>query len=243
MSGLASYHSLRHGVTLALAVAGILTTVRVGSSAGNISELLAAVAANTLAPTTVCADVRIETPAKGVAHLCAHDDALYVEVKDGVRALVRPGKILVGDDGRSSPAPPKTAFAGDLLLEDLTPFTVASLAYPQVSDEGPSGTVVTSAPKGPSPYALLVYTIDPEQRAIVGVKYYEGSVSDLVKFRTDEIVTVAGKPRPSSITVEQVAPPETTRLTLTWREAADTPAKLFTPEGLTAPSGLAWPAS
>jgi len=234
MSGLASYHSLRLGVTLALAVAGALVTVRVASSAGGIRELLAAVAANATAPTTVCADVRIEEPEKGSAALCLHDDAVFVQVKDGVRALVRPGTVLLDDDGTAAPAPPATVVTGDLVLEDLTPFTVASLAYPQVSDEGPSGTVVTSAPApaAKSPYALLVYTIDPERGAIRGAKYYEGSVSDLLKFRTDELVEVAGKPRPSVITLERVSPPRITRLRLKWREAPDVPASVFTPEGL-----------
>jgi len=233
MSGLASYHSLRRGVTLLLAVAGTLATVRAASSAGGIRELLAAVAANATAPTTVCADVRIEEPDEGSALLCAHDDAVFVQVKDGVRALVRPGTILLADGDTAVPAPPATVVTGDLVLEDLTPFTVASLAYPQVSDEGPSGTVVTSAPAGASPYALLVYTIDPERAAIRGAKYYQGSVSDLLKFRTDELVEVAGKPRPSMITLERVVPPRVTRLRLKWREAPDLPASVFTAEGLT----------
>jgi hypothetical protein len=244
MSGLASYYSLRRGVTLTLAVAGLLATVRAASSAEGIRELLAAVAANATAPTPVCADVRIETPEKGSARLCARDDAVYVEVEGGVRALIRPGTILMADDSTATPAPPATVLAGDLLLEDMTPFTTASLAYPQVSDEGgPSGTVVTSAPAGKSIYALLVLTIDPERAALVGTKYYEGSVSDLVKFRTDELVEVGGRPRPSAITVERVAPPRTTRLRLKWREAPDVPAALFTPEGLAKPSQLASPAS
>jgi hypothetical protein len=233
MSGLASYHSRRRRVTLAVAVAALLATGRATAPAAGIRELLAAVAANATAPTPVCADVRIETPDEGRARLCARDDAVYVEVQGGLRALVRPGTILMADDGEATPAPPATAVAGDLLLEDLTPFTTASLAYPQVSDEGPSGTVVTSAPAGKSIYALLVLTIDPERAAVRGTKYYEGSVSDLVKFRTDELVDVGGRPRPSVITVERVAPPRTTKLRLKWREAPDVPAALFTAEGLT----------
>jgi len=37
----------------------------------------------------------------------------------------------------------------DVLLEDLMPLTPSYFRLPQVSDEGPTGTVVTGAPAGP----------------------------------------------------------------------------------------------
>src|SRR4029077_21062549 len=108
------------------------------------------------------ADVRIQCTgggavSRGGAVFLGRAETLYVEVKGGQRALVRPGHILLAKDGKAVEAPVGEAFADtDLLLEDLAVFTPASLRLPQVSDDGPAGVVVTSAPAGPSAYALLV---------------------------------------------------------------------------------------
>ena len=114
---------------------------------------------------------------------------------------------------------------------------------PQVSDEGPTGMVVTGAPTPPTAYALLVHTIDPERAVIVRTKYYRDSVTNLVKMgRDDGFTQVGGRWRPGTIAVEAFRPePRTTTLTLAWREAPDAPAAVFTPTGLRVPSPIAWP--
>jgi hypothetical protein len=167
-------------------------------------------------------------------------DALYVEVKDGQRALLRPGHVVVAKDGKPVDAPVGESFAGtDVLLEDLVPFTAASLKTPQVSDDGPAGVVVTSAPAGPSAYALIVHTIDRTRHAIVRTLYYRDLINNLSKTRRDTgFVTAAGGSRPGEVTVETVRQASSTTLTLTWREAPDAPARLFEPAGVAQPSGL-----
>jgi hypothetical protein len=163
------------------ALLGVLIAAAAGAVA--LPELLARIAAGARAPAPLRADGRLAL-AGGVAHpivLLARGGAVYVEVRDGVRALVRPDRIDVAGGGDAS-AP----LAGsDLRLEDLRPFAADSLRFPQVSDEGPDRVVVTGAPARPSAYALLVHTIDPARAVVVATQYYAGTVSNLVKRRHD----------------------------------------------------------
>jgi len=227
----------------------LLTLIVAASRAGaaDLPALLTAVAANARFDAPARADVRIECsepcPRAGTqAVFLGRGDALYVETKNGLRALVRPGQVFVAEDGKATEAAAGRTFADtELLLEDLAVFTPASLKVPQVSDDSPAGIVVTSAPGERSAYALLVHTIDPADKVIVRSNYYRDSVSNLVKIRHDSAaVKVGGHPRPGEITVEKIRGPTTT-LKLAWRDAPEAPATLFEPAGLATPSGLAWP--
>src|SRR5438034_5167576 len=88
----------------------------VRARAEGLPELLQAVATNARFAAPARADVRIEcgggcraggTP----AIFLGRGDALYVEVKGGQRALVRPGRILVAQGGKASEAPPGQTLA------------------------------------------------------------------------------------------------------------------------------------
>ena len=215
--------------------------------ADTLTDALAAVESNARFATPARADVRVECAACGTsgrpAILLGRGDVVYVEVKDGQRALVRPGGVLVARDGKAAEAAKGEPFAGsDLLLEDLAVFSAASLKVPQISDDGPAGLVVTAAPSRPSAYALLVDTIDRGRHVIVRTLYYEDLINNLTKTRHDGGWTqVAGGWRPGEMTVESVRRGTRTHLTLTWHDAPDAPAALFEPAGLEKPSGLAWP--
>jgi len=215
--------------------------------AEGLGELLQAVATNARFASPARADVRVECgegchAAGTPAVFLGRGDALYVEVKGGQRALLRPGSILVAQDGKVSEASPGQAFAGtDILLEDLLPFTPATLKQPQISDDGPAGMVVTAAPAGRSTYALLVNTIDRERHAIVRTLYYRDLINNLSKTRRDAaLVRVGASWRPGEITVESVRQATRTHLTLSWHEAPDAPQALFEPAGLEKPSELRW---
>ena len=218
------------------------------ASAGDLTELLAAVATDARVDVPLRADVRIECrPACQTqrAIFLARGDAVYVETRDGLRALVRADDVLVLQGTHAVPAP-LDARLGDtpVLLRDLFPFTAKSLALPQVSDDGPDGVVVTSAPSGRSPYVLLVHTIDRERHVIVKTQYYTESIGHLAKIRRDGgFGKVGSHERPGEITVDAFDPTRNARLTLSWREVSDAPAALFEPGGLEHPSGLEWPAS
>src|SRR6266403_1128164 len=200
--------------------------------AESLAELLQAVAANARFASPARADVRI-----------GRGDALYVEVKGGQRALIRPAQILVARRGKASEAAPGETLADtDVLLEDLAVFTPTALKQPQISDDGPAGLVVTAAPAGRSSYALLVNTIDRERRAIIRTLYYRDLINNLSKTRRDAAFARVGASwRPGEITVETVRQATKTHLTLSWREAPDVPDALFEPAGLGQPSGLGWP--
>lgn len=226
----------------------LLCLVTSGSpAAAGLAGLLAAVAANARFPAPTRADVRIArrdgaaTTTADVVFL-GGGHTTYVETRDGLRALVRPGKIVVRTAAGIVRAPMGTRVAGsDLLLEDLVPVTPDLLQVPQVSDEGPTGTVVTGAPAFPSARVLVVLTIDPETRVVTRVKYFEKSISDLAAFRKDEtFADLAGHVRPTRIAIDRTRERTSTRLDLAWRAAPEVPRSVFTLRGLRAASPIAW---
>jgi len=237
MTAWLSYHTRLVIPILFVAVAAV--------RAEELRDLLPVIAAQARAPRPLRADLRLER--EGVptvqAVLLERGGRRYLETRTGTRALLSPGKVVVVRNGRVARAAPGTALEGsDILLEDLEPFGTGSLTVPQVSDEGPTGMVVTGAPTPPTAYALLVHTMDPEKAVIVKTKYYRESVSNLVKMsRDDDFIEVAGRWRPGTFVMETFRPDtRTTTLTLAWREAPDAPAAVFTPAGLRAPSPITW---
>jgi hypothetical protein len=232
---------MRFSAAIALVLAGT------GAQAASPAALLGAVAANARFPTATRADVRLESTqdhrtTEGAAVFIGRGRTLYVETRDGTRALVRPSKILVRSGRRVVRSAPGARLGKtDVRLEDLVPVTAAMFKLPQVSDEGPTGTVITGAPAFPSARALIVLTIDPDTAVVTRVKYYEKSISDLAAFRRDEdFADVDGHRRPTRITIDRPADASTTRLALTWRAAPETSPLLFTPRGLLAPSPITW---
>src|SRR5262249_54165816 len=125
----------------------------------------------------------------------------------------------------------------------LEPFGNRAIDVPQVSDEGPTGTTITAAPRPPSAYVLLVYTADADRPVIDRTKYYRDTITNLVKMaRFEDFVEVGGRWRPGTMTVETFRPaPRTTRVVFRWHEAPDTPPAVFTTAGLRAPSPIRWP--
>src|SRR5262245_59164838 len=157
-----------------------------------LAQLLDATARNARFPGPTRADLGIERKAGGQttvgqAVMLGNRRTIYVETRDGARALVRPGKIAVRTGGRVVRAAAGARLGGsDVLLEDLVVFTPGLLKLPQISDEQPTGIVLTGAPTPPSTRALLVLTIEPGSFAVTRTKYYEGSISDLAAYRRDE---------------------------------------------------------
>ena len=227
-----------------LAVAALCRT----AGAVTLGELLPAVAANARFEAPARADVTIAcspdcTPPKTHAVFVGRGETLYVEVAGGQRALLAPDGITVARDGKPAPAKTGEAFADtDILLEDLVPFTAASLKMPLVSDDGPAGTVVTAAPARASAYVLIVSTIDSAEHVVKRVQLYQDSIGNLTRIvRNGEWADVDGHKRPGEITLENVRKGITTKLTLAWRAMPDAPPALFAPDALAKPSGLAAP--
>ena len=102
--------------------------------------------------------------------------------------------------------------------------------------------LVTGEPAYPSAYALLVYTIDRDRRAVVRTQYYQATTSNLVKIRRDgSLSQLDGHWRPGEVTVENLPNGTSTQLRLAWRAAPDASASLFAPAGLRGPSHVEWP--
>jgi hypothetical protein len=229
-------------------VIGLLLVAGVSSGhAAPLAELLQAVAANARLEAPARADVRIECTgckASGAqAVLVGRGESMYVEVKDGMRALIRPGEAWVARGGKAAKAEVGETLADtDVLLEDLAVFTPGALKMPQVSDDGPAGVVVTAAPSGASAWVLVVHTIDPERSVIVRSLRYRDAVNNLAATQRNANWVQVGKAwRPQEIVSENLRKARTTTLKLSWREAPEVPAALHEPAGLGQPSGLAWP--
>ena len=239
-----SYHS-RPVVLMRILVLLGSTVAWAPARAESLAELLSAVAVQATTPRPLRADVHIERDgsAVGDAILLARGRRVYLETRSGTRALLSPGKTVVLRGRRVVRAAPDAALEGtDILLQDLAPFAAGSLATPQVSDETPQRLVVTAAPTPPSPYVLLVHTIDRDQDVIVQTKYYRDAINNLVKIRRDEgFAQVGDRWRPATISVQSFRDSTRTGLSLAWHEAADAPAVLFTAAGLRTPSTLHWP--
>jgi hypothetical protein len=218
------------------------------ATAASLSELLTAVSKNARFPEPTRADVTLTrrnvdgTTTNSAAVFIGQGRTLYVQTRDGGRALVRPSKIVVRADGRVVRAAPAARLGTtDVRLEDLVPLGRFTLKVPQVSDEGPTGTVVTGAPAFPSVRALIVFTVDPTTAVVTRTKYFERSISDLATFRRDEtFATVNGHERPTRIVVDRSRDDTSTQLDLVWRAASDTDRAIVTLRGLRGPSPIQW---
>ena len=230
-------------VPIRLALIVLVAAVSLARAEG-LGELLGGVAVNARFDVPVRADVRITRgTTTSSAVVLGRGRVVYFEVKDGVRALMHPGKAVLESGGHAAPAVMGLALPGtDLLLEDLAVFTASMLRTPLVSDDSPAGVVVTGEPAYPSAYALLVYTIDRDRHAIVRTQYYQATTSNLVKIRRDgPLSQLDGHWRPGEVTVENLPDGTSTQLRLAWRAAPDASASLFAPAGLRGPSHVEWP--
>jgi hypothetical protein len=168
--------------------------------------------------------------------MLAHRRTLRVEIR-GVRALVRGSKALVYEHGTVQARRDLPIVGSNVLFEDLAIFAPPLLHYPQISDDAASGVVVTSAPRRPSVYELLVYTFMPDDGRRVGAKYYRYAVNNLIKrARWNDFTDVAGQRRPQTMVMNGVEDSSVTTITLEWRARPDLPHRLLTPDGLADPS-------
>jgi hypothetical protein len=220
------------------------TMLAAGAAAAetDLATLLRRVAGNARFAPPVRVQVRFETPRPDGTRtselvLYGRGRTVRVEAPDGLRALVKPGKAVVMTPGAPIQTVREKVVGGSaFLLEDLAPFTPESLRVPLISDEAPGKVVVTGEPRAPSPYALLVHTIDPDRAVIAASKFYRWEVSNLTKMTSvSEWVEVAGHWRPRVLELRDLGPGgDTTTITFAWQEAPALAASLFTPDGLRA---------
>lgn len=210
-----------------------------GARAGTVDDLLAATAANARFTSPARATLELTRPDGDTvrAVLVGLGTTVRVDVADGARALVRPGRAVVRANGHVRRATPGATLPGtDLLLEELGAFSASQLRVPQISDDGPEGVVVTSAPVPPSPWALLVHTIDPERHVVTRTQWYLGAINNMVRIRRDGgFVEIDGHWRPGEATIDDITANRTSTLRLAWQPAPGLAPALLTPAGLAIP--------
>ena len=203
----------------------------------DLPALLRAVERTATFDVPATADVRIEPGAPNPLRLAGRGHVVRLEVAGDWRAVVKTSKTVVLAMGRAARESAEATLPGSaLLVADFAPFTAGMLRVPLISDEGPTGVVVNGEPRPPSPYTLLVYTIDPERFVARAAKYYRWEINNLVQMtRIREWDTVGTHPRPKVVDVQDTASGKTTTLTFAWRLRPDLAATLFLPSGLGSP--------
>jgi hypothetical protein len=207
----------------------------------DLATLLRAVERTATFAVPATADLRIETPgtptATNALRLAGRDHVVRLEAAGEWRALVKASKIVVAAMGRTPRESPEATLPGSaLLVADFAPFTAPMLRVPLISDEGPLGVVVTGEPRPPSPYVLLVYTIDSKRSVVSGAKYYRWEINNLVQMtRVREWEMVGTSPRPKVVDVQEIASGKTSTLSFVWRLRPDLAPALFRPSGLGIP--------
>jgi hypothetical protein len=207
----------------------------------DLATLLRAVERTATFDVPATADLRIETPgtptATNTLRLAGQGHVVRLEAAGEWRALVKVSKIVVAAMGRPPRENPEATLPGSaLLVADFAPFTANMLRVPLISDEGPVGVIVTGEPRPPSPYVLLVYTIDSKRSVVSAAKYYRWEINNLVQMtRVREWDTVGTRPRAKVVDVQEIASGRTSTLIFAWRLRPDLAPALFRPSGLGIP--------
>jgi hypothetical protein len=212
------------------------------SRAADLAAVLEGLSDNARFEPAMRADVRFESPRPegpkiSTLMLYGRGRTVRLDMPDGKRALVKPGKGVFMPAGEPPRDVKELVIGGSaFLLEDLAPFTVGRLRIPLISDEDAERIVVTGEPLVPSAYVLLVYTIPLDRPLIRASKFYRYEVSNLTKMmHVQDAVQVAGHWRPRVIVLQDLGPGgDITNVTFDWHEQPDLPAAAFTPRGLRA---------
>jgi hypothetical protein len=226
---------MRHLLAL---VALLLTTAP--APAADLAALLAALDENARFDPPMRAEVTFETkrptgPVTTSLVLYGRGRTVRVEMPDGRRGLVKPGKSVFAAAGGPPKEVREQVIGGSaFLLEDLAPFTATWLRVPLISDENPTGLVIAGEPRQPSPYVLVALTVPPDRPLVTAAKYYRWEVNNMTKMtRVQEAAQVGGRWRPVVVDLQDLGPGgDATTIRFAWQERPDLPAAVFVPSGL-----------
>jgi hypothetical protein len=149
----------------------------------------------------------------------------YVEIREPrIRVFSRSG-----EGGQGAGGPPYQPLTGTpLILDDFRNFRTGALVMPQITAETPKTFLVSGAPAEPSPFVLIVYLLDRATLRQVRTQYYERTVNNLVRMRTDEALErVDGTWRPGRSEISTYATGASTTIEFTWKVDPTLPAALF----------------
>jgi hypothetical protein len=210
------------------------------AAAADLPALLLAVEANAAFDVPAMAEVQLTTPgapAPVAVRLYGRGRVVRLETTSGWRALVKASKVVAAAPGKAPRAKTEEPLPGSpLLVADFAPFVAGALRVPQISDDGPLGVVVTGEPRPPSPYVLMVYTIQRDHPVVSAAKYYRWEINNLVQMtRVRQWAQLGDRRRPQLVDVQDLAGGKTTTLTFAWQARPELPAALFVPSGLAIP--------
>jgi hypothetical protein len=155
---------------LALTGAVAALALPVHATATDVTALMAAVAAQArFAEPAVATGTLVSRTGDGAetrldVRLAGRRGTVRIDA-GAIRALTRRGRSVVRDGTAPARLTLTAVLPGtNVDVGDLGVFTSRLLDLPQIVDQEPAAMVVASAPAPASPYALLVYTIDPARR-------------------------------------------------------------------------------
>ncbi len=143
--------------------------------------------------------------------------------EDGSRSVTAMAWGDEAENGRlDTPAP-----GSDLRPMEWFPFWKTDYAGAFISDENRTEKTVSLYAEDGRPYMLFVVSFDKTKLVPTLVKYYTGSLSNLIRIRTDsDHVVVGARPRPTKILVQDYSENTTREYRLTWSELDAAPADL-----------------
>lgn len=205
--------------------------------------------------TTMRADIAIaldtyKGPRKteAVAFFAPGKDARwYIQLKEpAVAALVRGAerKVMVRTDGSI-----KTTAIGEPIAdlgvsyEDLSRFVVEDFKLWQIADDTGDTVLAGGHPQVESSYVYRAYTFDKERTIPLKVQFYQKTLNNLVKLRTDSDHVLVGKKWfPQTIEIQNFPENSKAKLSIKWSQAATVPPELLAPESFPSAAPVPWTA-
>jgi hypothetical protein len=171
----------------------------------------------------------------------------YIQLKEpAVAALVRGSerKVMVRTDGSI-----KTTSIGEpiadlgISYEDLSRFVVDDFKLWQIADDTGETVLAGGHPQVESSYVYRAYTFDEARTLPLKVKFYQKTLNNLVKLRTDaDHVLVGKKWFPQTIEIQNFPESSKVKLSIKWAQAATVPPELLAPESFASAAPVAWAA-
>lgn len=173
------------------------------------------------------------------------DARWYIQFKEpAIAALVRGSerKVMLRTDGSI-----KTTAIGEpiadlgISYEDLSRFIVEDFKLWQIADDTGDTVLAGGHPQVESSYVYRAYTFDKARTLPLKVQFYQKTLNNLVKLRTDSDHVLVGKKWfPQTIEIQNFPENSKATLSIKWAQAATVPPELLAPESFAAAAPVAW---
>ena len=175
------------------------------------------------------------------------DARWYLQLKEpALAALVRGSerKVMQRTDGSI-----KTSAIGEpiadlgISYEDLSRFVVEDFKLWQIADDTTDTVLAGGHPAVESAYVYRAYTLDKARSIPLKVQFYQKTLNNLVKLRTDSDHVLVGKKWfPQTIEIQNFPENSKAKLSIKWSQAATVPPEVLAPESFSAAPLVPWDA-